>query len=278
MAKFFENPSFPDYLKKREDFERLRDYQGDDSSIEIFPHLDVTWWKVKEESKKSGKPVGDLGASFSTLPVEGELQGIKIYPVDIMHTHGRDSYETILESRMINARMSDAYAGKPVGLDKHGNLLRIMDKPITTSREYGQRVYEAIEKVKANYIVADLAKIPLADRFFCITILHDSIPKHSKDWNAFMTEQLPEILRVTDSAAYVYPMSIYKTEGRELTETNPLFSNPDMLKLVRTVAALHNFTFDLRRAGYNTLSGGVMQREIDARSGMFQRIKGKTNE
>ena len=108
MVNFFENPSFPQYLKKREDFESLRNYQGADRSPDIFPHLNLSWRQIKRLYKETGKPVGDLGASFSTLPVEGELQGVKVYPVDILHMQGRDRYEGILEMRMINARMSDA--------------------------------------------------------------------------------------------------------------------------------------------------------------------------
>jgi hypothetical protein len=273
MTSFFEKPSFPPYLKRREDFERLRDYQGDDNSMEIFPHLNLNWWQIKKAFKESGKPIADLGASFSTLPVEGELQGVKIYPVDIMHMQGRKRYEHILSMRMFNARMCNAYTGRLLGFDKYGNERRMTKNPIK-GMEYDRKVYDGIEKAKANYIVADLSKIPLADGFFSITIAHDSLPKHSKDWDAFITEQLPEILRVTNSTAYVFPMGIYKTEDRDLVEQDALFNNSDALKRIQNVAASHGFTFKLEKASYRSTSGaGRDEEEDDARSGVFERIR-----
>lgn len=270
MPKFFENPSFPSYLKKREDFESLRNYQGADNSMEIFPHLNLSWWQIKQLYAKTGKPIGDLGASFSTLPVEGELQGVKVYPVDIMHMQGRDRYEGILEARMINARMGDAYAGKVVGLDANGSPFKITNSPLT-GRDYGVKVYDAIEKAKANYIVADLEKIPVTDNFFSVTVLHDSLPKHSQDWDTFIQEQLPEILRVTDSAAHIYPMGIYKTEDRELIESDPLFDNFAVLEKITAIASSQGFNFSLRPGlltGHRTL-----EKESEPRNGVFEKIR-----
>ena len=237
--------------------------------MEIFPHLNLNWREVKQIYKKTGKPIGDLGASFSTLPVEGELQGVKIYPVDIMHMQGRDRYESILEMRMINARMGDAYKGKFVGLDNNGNPFKLTDLPIT-SEDYAAKVYGAIEKAKANYVVADLSKISVADNFFSLTILHDSLPKHSTNWNTFIDQQLPEILRVTGSAAHIYPMGIYKTEDRELVESDPLFENPEVLEKIKMTAKVHGFNFNLRQGlltGHRTL-----EKESDLRNGIFEKI------
>lgn len=268
--KFFENPNFPEYLKNREDFERLQ-WQGDDSSLKIFPHLEISWRDLRRAQQKSGKPVGDLGASFSTLPVEGELQGVKAYPVDIMHMQARDTYETILELRMINALMTHAYEGKAVGLDQRGSPYTIVDAPIKHGT-YDARVYDAIAKAKANYIVADLTRIPVRDRFFSTTILHDSLPKHSKDWDIFIAEQLPEILRVTDQTARIYPMSIYKTELRELEESDPLFNNQEMMEKIKKAAAAHGFTFNLR-PGSHYVGQGRLLTEQDPRCGIFERAE-----
>lgn len=135
-----------------------------------------------------------MGSSFSTLSVEGELRGINILPIDIMYESNKSRYQEILEKRFQD--LKGVYK-------KQGEW--------ESNKDYLERVGAAIQKVMDKCIVADLAEIPLKDRSLSIAIAHDSLPKHSPDLKTFLEKQLPEILRVTDLIACIYPMSIYKT-------------------------------------------------------------------
>lgn len=173
----------PEDIDKREDKEHL-EWFGHDNSFEIFPHLNLDWEKLNKIYTRTRKPIGDLGSSFSTLPAEGELRGINILPIDIMHKLNESRYQFLIEKSFQNRVLSEHY--------NKGELKTV------------------IQKVMDKYIIADLAKIPLADRSLSIAIAHDSLPKHSISFQTFLDKQLPEILRVTDQIVYMYPMSIYK--------------------------------------------------------------------
>lgn len=192
MSEFHEK--LPNYIEKREDKESLK-WSWSGSSYEFFPNLNLDWQQLSEIYESSKKPIGDLGSSFSTLSVEGELRGINILPIDIMHGYNRSRYRGILERRFQQG-LDGVYKKQSDGESR---------------KNYLNRVEAAIQKVMNKCIIADLAKIPLKDRSLSMTIAHDSLPKHSLDLKTFLEKQLPEILRVTDLVAYIYPMSIYKT-------------------------------------------------------------------
>lgn len=207
MSQFCEKPP-PEYIKKREDKESLR-WVGFDSSLGIFPNLNLDWQQVEKIFKETKKPIGDFGSSFSPLPVEGELRGINIVSVDLMHEYNKDRYEFHLGNHLRRGYVKELYI-------KSRPMIRIpetMEPPerIESDRYEGE-IEKAIKKVaREKLIVADIAHLPLEDRSLSIVILHDTLPKHSPDLETFLEKQLPEILRVTDRAAYIYPMSVYKT-------------------------------------------------------------------
>lgn len=225
MGKFYEKP-LPNYIEKREEKENL-EWFGRGTSFEIFPHLNLTWQQLNEiyiDSYK--KPIGDLGSSFSTIPVEGELRGIDILPIDIMHASNKGRYRGILEKDFQYGTLKEVYKKRGA---YEGRLPDEIQKTMGTDaplENYREDVEAAIKKVMDKYIVADLASIPLKDRALCVSIVSDSIPKHSPDLKTFLEKQLPEVLRVTDQVAYVYPMSIYKTiqwRGKFDYETDETF-------------------------------------------------------
>jgi hypothetical protein len=113
-----------------------------------------------------------------------------------MYESNRSRYQGILEKRFQHGDLEGVYKKQSEG---ESNI------------NYLKRVEAAIQKVMDKCIVADLAEISLKDRSLSITISHDSLPKHSPDLKTFLEKQIPEILRITDSIAYIYPMSIYKT-------------------------------------------------------------------
>lgn len=208
MGEFYEK--LPNYIEKREEKENLK-WFGHDTSFEIFPHLNLDWQQLSEIYKKSKKPIGDLGSSFSTIPVEGELRNINIIPIDIMHEANKSRYAAIVEKNFQYTPLNDIYKkrGYYEGKQFSNEIQKTMgtDKP---SENYLDDVRAAIKNVMDKYIVADLAYIPLKDRALCVSIVSDSIPKHSPDFQKFLEKQLPEVLRITDQFAYIYPMSIYK--------------------------------------------------------------------
>lgn len=193
MSEFYEK--LPNYIEKREDKESLK-WLWSGSSFEFFPNLNLDWQQLSKIYENSKKPIGDLGSSFSTLSTEGELRGINILPIDIMHEANKSRYRGILEKRFQYADLRDVYQKKSEG---------------ESNKNYLECVEAAIQKVMDKCIVADLAEIPLKDRSLSIAIVYDSLPKHSPDLKTFLEKQFPEILRVTDQVAYIYPMSIYKT-------------------------------------------------------------------
>lgn len=208
MSETYKQP-FPDYLEKRSDKEHLK-WHGQESSLEFFPHLNLNWKQIKKIYSESNKPVGDLGASFSTLPVEGELRGIDILPIDIMHGYHRWRYQGEMEKEFEYLPIRNIY-------DQNRRQYLKMPKEMQEAmgienppQDYWKAVDEAIKKVMDKYIVADLAHIPLEDKSLSISIVHDVLPKHSPDFKTFLEKQLPEILRVTDQAVYIYPMVIYE--------------------------------------------------------------------
>lgn len=289
MSEFYEQ--MPDYVEKREDKESLK-WVGEDQSFEMFPHLNLDWRQLKEVYDTSKKPVGDLGSGFSTIPVEGELRGIDIIPVDITHEADRSRYEEIMQKNFQFGAVNSVYERNelPENFRETMGLVKRVEN-------YWETVDAAIEKVMDKYIVADLSRIPLADRSLSITITHDTLPKHSKDLKTFLEQQLPEILRVTDQTAYIYPISIYKTivwwlkydpetgeedwkklsewtpeeikyeknlvEGRipqkrTLEEWLPLYRDLESLKAIAEVAEKLGFEFRLKK-------GSETEKEIERR-------------
>src|SRR3989338_6847224 len=96
MGEFYER--LPSYIEKRKDKESLK-WLWSGSSFEFFPNLNLDWQQLSKIYENSKKPIGDLGSSFSTLSVEGELRGINILPIDIMYESNRSRYQGKLEKR-----------------------------------------------------------------------------------------------------------------------------------------------------------------------------------
>lgn len=205
MGQFSEKP-LPEYIKKIEERESLR-WVGFDSSIDILPHLNLDWKQIEKIYRESKKPIGDFGSSFSTLPVKAELRGIDLESVDLMHEYNKDRYEFHLGNAFRRGTVKDLYINSPTA-----RMPETMEPNTRIEKDdYEEKVEMAIRAAQGKMIAGDLAHIPLNDRSISIAILHDAVPKHSPDLQTFLEKQLPEILRVTDRAAYIYPISIYKT-------------------------------------------------------------------
>ncbi|MEK7558113.1 MAG: hypothetical protein AAB530_02800 [Patescibacteria group bacterium] len=198
--------NLPLYIERRLEKKELM-HSGGRHSFEVFSKLNLNWQKLKEIYKKSQKPIGDLGASFSSLSVEGELQGINILPIDIMHESNKNRYEQSIKNlfywdEVLNDVYYEECCRKEIKKDMKA------EEPL---EDYSEDISRATKKVLSKYILADLSKIPLKDRALCVSIVSHSIPKFSLNFETFLKEQLPEVLRITDQVAYFYPMSIYKS-------------------------------------------------------------------
>jgi len=127
--------------------------------------------------------------------------------VDLMHEYNRDRYGFHLSNTFSRGAVKNLYISHS-GIQ----MPETMEPNERIERDhYEERVGEAIKEAQDRMIVADLAYIPLKDRSLSIVILHDTLPKHSPDLQTFLGKQLPEILRVADQTAYIYPISIYET-------------------------------------------------------------------
>ncbi|MDD5032938.1 MAG: hypothetical protein PHC85_02400 [Candidatus Pacebacteria bacterium] len=148
-----------------------------------------------------------MGASFSTIPAEGELRGIDVVPIDLMHEANQTRYSGVIKRKFQLGPLNDIYKYPAKKLPNELERNMGFENPFI---DYTETIQAVIEKAKSKYIVADLAKLPLKDRALSVAIVSDSVPKHSLDLKTFLEKELPEILRVTDRAAYIYPISIYK--------------------------------------------------------------------
>lgn len=225
-------------LRSRPDFDGLQ-YQGQDSGILVLPHFSLSWQELSRLAGMSGKPLADLGASCSSLSAEAELQGLQMIPIDIMERirGGEERYRRVVQSTF----------------DTFGTALGIPSGKVEFIRE-------AIEISLARYCHADIAQLPFPDRYFSVCLAHDSVPKHSATVERFLSSQLPEMMRVTDSHLYVYPFALYETSNEgELEPVHELFLDSTALEKVQQIAWQQGFSFELIDSGPSLSSNSPNQ-------------------
>ncbi len=264
-AMFFrENPDYQGTQEK----EKPEEWKGYDSSFEIFPHLDIDWKELRRLAGESGKPIVDLGASRSSLATEGVLRGIDIIPVDRAYTEKvKEAYAKVVHDGIErNRRFYRAYSEE------------MGDRPIQQRWGVGKalswrEVEDAGKIAGAKAVTAEIKQLPFEDRGVAMAIAHDSVPKHSKDLDTFLADELPEILRVSDKVARLYPMAIFKehkvritSDGRQfkqkdepnksyveekmvLEETQALYKDADAIQRITETAERLGFTFALETGG-----------------------------
>ena len=202
-------------LHRRSDYHGLV-WSSDCHSLEILPQVNLTWadlrtfkqpGEIQPVQARILKPIGDLGASTSTFAAECALRGIPCVPIDLQVSFEMSDYRSIVREGMNKLR--DHYCGIrewPVGFEHTEIIAR---------HQWDIRCNEAISQAQGCYLRADIAHIPLPDRCFSVTIVNDAVPKHSATFEAFLQEQLPEILRVTEQRAVIFPLAIFKSSIKE---------------------------------------------------------------
>ncbi|MFH1253698.1 MAG: hypothetical protein V1664_05240 [Candidatus Uhrbacteria bacterium] len=234
--------------------------------------------KSKKIFNETKKPIADLGASFSSLAVEGFLRGIDIIPVDrnydnvsggepgsgTVKSKKREWYGIRVPEHFGNTEFfKDAY-GKSFG--DYGPARRIKNCFALDRAVSFENLCAAANAVQEKLVCASIDRLPFNDQGLSMAVAHDSVPKHSENFEAFLQKQLPEILRVTDRVALIYPMAIYKTFKRTFTpesgdpeacykdedvtrevleETHALYKDPEAIQKIRNVAEGLGFDFTL---------------------------------
>lgn len=61
-------------------------WSGDNTSLHILPRLQLDWNELQRGYQRTGKPIGDLGCSFSTLSVEGFYEILNVFPLIVYST------------------------------------------------------------------------------------------------------------------------------------------------------------------------------------------------
>lgn len=76
---------------------------------------------------------------------------------------------------------------------------------------FNDKLHLGLKAALERGVSCPLMRIPLPDRALSFSIVHEVVPKHSDSVDCFIEHELPEILRVTDDTAFIYPMSVYTT-------------------------------------------------------------------
>lgn len=254
-------------LRRRPDFPALS-YWGMDHSLDVLAHVRLTWDDLNAAAEEFGKPIADLGASFSSLALEGRLRGVPVTALDISFDLNRRQYE---HGVLVGLRPLIEYYREP-GRFPPGFAPR---NPIDQDALQEHALRAQARGVLNEGVLCDFCSIPLPDRHFALSLAHDSVPKHAPDLEVFLERQLPEILRVTDGEARLYPMSLFKT-------LNPGTLHEHLAEIVRleqridevaAVASSCGFSFELQRGQEWPRSGGSAVKRADSQVAVFTRRK-----
>lgn len=270
--------SCPTAESRHLDYLRFARLGGASTAQEVLHALGGMHWRDLEAvQRRSGKPLLDVGASYSTLAIEGAIRPdpISIVPLDPCRRAGDfergDSYvSTIIAqtlplaplytgtpplemTRFIDGQF-DTYNLKDAGY--HLGLARFLE-----TAEFSRRVQEAAQELDRAYLHQDVASLNYPDRHFSACLAHRSVPLHTSSSEHFFAA-LENILRMTDSYAVFSPF--YR--GRKI-DSGPLQceqnfrSDPKLQGRVKEIAAKMGFDIFCRRGMYI----GVRSERLDYR-------------
>ena len=218
---------------------------GFQNSFEVLPSLGLSFKDLRQAQRVAGCPALDLGASHSTLALEGELRGISIHSTDL----SADKYRIkMLESleRRINL-LKNIYVGDPSAAAAHTQQFPpgFECAPISAF-EWSSTITNAISRVNQTLSQCDASTITLADgtpapdRMFSIVMSSHAVPKYSID-KTFLQTELRELLRVTDGRLVLFPF-ISAGPDHELLH----LPNSPSRKMVESIARELGFSFETK--------------------------------
>lgn len=193
---------------------------------EVLANLGIDFGFLSEVVRGTGLPIGDLGSCFSTFPVEAALRGIPVIAIDPRYglpdkERADGAYRTNVSTRM---------AGLPLSPLERFSL------------------DEKIDLVMSRRVTAEAAALPFPSRSISILLSHQSLPNYSRSPEYFLRHELPEILRVTDQAVYLFPLA--HQVGADGDRKNAITS------LSQSVSFIKELSDSAERAGFElSLSG-----------------------
>ena len=186
-----------------------KSYFGFQNSFEILPSLGLTFADLRAAYDISRRPILDVGASHSTLALEGSFHGIPIFSTDLCAEKIRLGILTTLERR-INL-LEEVYVGEPKHRALHMQKFPpgFECEPIRKC-EWKDAVARGINHVNQTLSECDASRIRLADghiapdRSFSLVLSSHAVPKYSVD-EKFLRTELRELLRVTAGRLVLFP-------------------------------------------------------------------------
>lgn len=193
---------------------------------EVLSNLGIDFEFLAEVAQGTGLPIADLGSCFSTFPVEAALRGIPVIAIDPRYglpdkERADGAYRTNVSARM---------AGLPLSPLERFSL------------------DEKIELVMSQRVTAEAAALTFPNRGISILLSHQSLPKYSRSPEYFLQQELPEILRVTDQAVYLFPLAHQVgADGDRKDALTSLSQNGPFIKALS--ASAESAGFDLSLSG-----------------------------
>lgn len=220
-------------------------FMGFQNSFEILPSLGLSFADLRQAQKVSGGPILDVGASHSTLALEGALRGIEIHSTDLQADKYRLHFQTNLERRF--NILKDIYVGDPKHPRTHAQKFPPGFECVPVPDfQWSDVVTNVLNRVNQTFSQCDASRILLADgsvapdRMFSIVMSTQAVPKYSIDKH-FLHNELRELLRVTDGRLVLFPF-ISAGPDHELLHV----TNSPSRKIIEGVARELGFSFETK--------------------------------
>lgn len=237
----------PDLVHLPRRSRRVLAWNGSLSSLQILPHVLLSWADLAQSQTRTGKPIGDICAGWSPFAVEAAWRDLVVIPCDARYRPSRPDIEGEVRTALLELK---ADTRLPADFFPNG---------VNPDKSWGpiQRASVEVQNRKLGCFcdrLQDQSGRTLADRFFSTVVCHNGVPKFSSP-QRFIKAQLPELLRVTDDALHIYPLCTFRppwwSDG-PLVEAVSIDCRPRLLRRIRATAQEHGFTFELRRPGVPT--------------------------
>lgn len=208
---------------------------GIGTAAAVLPALGLTFHELRQSAQLLGKPILDVGASFSTVACEAHLRGIPIFSTDLRCNNNRPVFLANVAKNLHS--LKDLYTS-----GKHTSDNYCAPIPLEL---WETKVKEAITVLDQQLTECPACDIrmpdgwPARDKHFSVVYSHHAVPQYSSA-NSFLTKELPELLRVTAHALVLHPFQIGNIPIQSAYEGDWAF-----LHAVASKATQAGFAFEL---------------------------------
>lgn len=175
---------------------------GDTVAEVALPALDLNFKQLEQLHIRTYKPILDVGASYSTVAIEGTFRHVPIHGTDLKYNTTRFGLLKGMESRVSKlARYYREAAARSAGFECYS----------IPETAWEDCVQQGLKLVDSRMVECRASKILLPDgkeapnRSFSTVLSHHAVPKYSLR-EEFLTKELPELLRVTDDRLHLFPL------------------------------------------------------------------------